>query len=76
MCDFTLGEKFIWGKDNIKTMFDIVDDTLIMMENYGEEKWCFLFSNLDIISILLCERFEQYVLKRGIRLEFCCLNQD
>jgi hypothetical protein len=44
MCDFTLGEKFIWEKQ-YKTMFDIVDDTLIMMENYGEEKMVLLFSN-------------------------------
>lgn len=74
MCDFTLGEKFLW-ENNYQTLFAIEHETLIMLENYDTQSSCFYYpigKDIEYAFSLM----EEHVTKKGIRLEFCCLNEE
>jgi RimJ/RimL family protein N-acetyltransferase len=74
MCDYSLGEKFLW-ESIYKTSYAIEHNTLIMLENYDQEKMCFYYPIGDDIEYAF-SLMEEYTLEKGIRLEFCCLDDE
>lgn len=74
LCEYSLGEKLMWS-NFYQTKFGILNNTLVMMENYTDEKYCFYYP-LGEDPDYAFECIKKYAFAHKISLEFTCIDDE
>lgn len=78
LCDYSIGVKWMW-KDYFNTRFVIIKETLILIENYEGEKYCFYYPigpNLDEAFAYIEKVAKHLNLSEDHPVKFCCVSDD
>jgi uncharacterized protein len=74
LCEYSLGEKLMWSPF-YQTKYVLINNTLIMIENYIDSKYCFYYPIGDDIDGAF-EIIKSYAYVHNIPLEFTCIDDE